>query len=80
MLPCLSNIMNPPSNALDLFQFLSWGNRTLWTVLFNIVRQRYADVELVRIRIWITRLAELEDLLGTISVVELLGLLLRVIK
>jgi hypothetical protein len=34
----------------------------------------------VRIRIWITRLAELENLLGTISVVELSGLLLRAIK
>lgn len=37
-------------------------------------------MELVGIRIWITRLAEFEDLLGTISVVELLELLLQVIK
>lgn len=71
VLSCLSHVMNPPSNTDGFLQLLSRGDDTIGSVFFNKVGQRCADMELVRIRVRITRLAKFQNLLGTIGIVEL---------
>jgi len=53
----LSDVVDTPSNADNFLQLFPGFNDALWTVFFNIFRQRYRYVKLMGIRVGLSRLA-----------------------